>query len=603
MSVTPGSGGGPTQTFTLQYAASSGAAHIAEGWLWIDATGAAGHTSCVVQYKTADHTLYLLNDAGTGWTSGAIGVGPLLQNSQCAVNPVAAGASPSGTTWTVNVPITFAAGYAGAKSVWLYASGPAGASGWQLLGTWTARARVDSAWPSPGVVAGTLTLQGLGFGSSQGTSTVTVNGVSASVSSWSDTSISATVPAGATTGPVVVTTAGPASNGLSYTIVDGPQLSHLAPSWGPETTVVTLHGTHFGTTAGTVQWHQDRDASSGWQTVAHGSWSDTSITLTIPAGLVTGFFKVERAGVLSNGSPFTVGTEEVQYHHTDGIGSLRLVTGVQGHVLARHEYQPFGEEWLAAGAHDADRLGFGGKELDQETGSGGWAPLNYFGARSYHSATGRFMSADPVTLTGDRLSNPQLLNLFVYSQNNPLRFIDPDGRNALEVFKELSRRVLSTPAAREVVRKGGLVVSEILADVVGSELLSGTIEIPTKNIDVVYSYVYQDAVESIEATGLRQGAWVTPDGGLDPLQANRNLGLAHHNTAGRGLPSHRIAIDLERMRQDGLPIPEAMTMVKPTAMAIVPGRLIPNGGGMEMQLNATRVDPKYFIGKPQPLVK
>jgi hypothetical protein len=181
VSVSPASGAGPVQTFQLQYAASSGAAHIAEGWLWIDATGAAGHTSCVVQYKTADHTLYLLNDAGTGWTSGAIGAGPLLQNSQCAVNPQAAGASPSGTTWTVNVPVTFAAGYAGAKSVWLYASGPAGASGWQLLGSWTARARIDSVLPGPGVVGGTVTVQGLGFGASQGTSTVTVNGVPAEV--------------------------------------------------------------------------------------------------------------------------------------------------------------------------------------------------------------------------------------------------------------------------------------------------------------------------------------------------------------------------------------------------------------------------------------
>jgi hypothetical protein len=169
--------------------------------------------------------------------------------------------------------------------VWLYASGPGGQSGWQLLGSWTARARIDSVLPGPGVVGGTVTVQGLGFGASQGTSTVTVNGVPASVASWSDTSIAATIPVGATTGPVIVTTAGQASNSLGYTIVDGPQLSHLSPSWGPVATVATLHGTNFGT-AGSVMWHQDRDAPSGWIPVAHvpGTWADTSLAVTVPAG-------------------------------------------------------------------------------------------------------------------------------------------------------------------------------------------------------------------------------------------------------------------------------------------------------------------------------
>jgi RHS repeat-associated protein len=233
---------------------------------------------------------------------------------------------------------------------------------------------------------------------------------------------------GATTGPVIVTTAGQASNSLSYTIVDGPQLSHLAPSWGPVATTVTLHGTNFGT-AGSVMWHQDRDAPSGWIPVAHvsGTWADTSVQVVIPSGLATGFFTVERAGALSNGSPYTVGTEEVQYHHTDGIGSLRLVTGVQGHVLARHEYQPFGEEWLASPGNE-DRIGFWGKELDKETGSGGWAALNDFGARYLHGATGRFTNVDPVLATDRSILDPQSWNRYVYVRNNPVRYVDPDGR-------------------------------------------------------------------------------------------------------------------------------------------------------------------------------
>ena len=51
------------------------------------------------------------------------------------------------------------------------------------------------------------------FGATQGTSTVTFNGTTATPTTWSATSIVVPVPAGATTGNVVVTVGGVASNG------------------------------------------------------------------------------------------------------------------------------------------------------------------------------------------------------------------------------------------------------------------------------------------------------------------------------------------------------------------------------------------------------
>src|SRR5246500_2499497 len=59
------------------------------------------------------------------------------------------------------------------------------------------------------------------FGSTQGTSTVTFNGTAATVTSWSATSIATSVPTGATTGNVVVTVGGVASNGVSFTVSSG----------------------------------------------------------------------------------------------------------------------------------------------------------------------------------------------------------------------------------------------------------------------------------------------------------------------------------------------------------------------------------------------
>ena len=61
-----------------------------------------------------------------------------------------------------------------------------------------------------------------------------------------------------------------------------------------------------------------------------------------------------------------------------------------------------------------------GKERDAETG------LDYFGARYFSGAQGRFMSADPLGSSA-KVSNPQTWNRYTYGLNNPLRFVDPDG--------------------------------------------------------------------------------------------------------------------------------------------------------------------------------
>jgi hypothetical protein len=77
---------------------------------------------------------------------------------------------------------------------------------------------ITSIVPTSGPTGTSPTITGLHFGASQGISTVTFNGVTASVVSWSDTSIVATVPGTATTGNVVVTVNGNASNAVLFTV-------------------------------------------------------------------------------------------------------------------------------------------------------------------------------------------------------------------------------------------------------------------------------------------------------------------------------------------------------------------------------------------------
>jgi RHS repeat-associated protein len=63
------------------------------------------------------------------------------------------------------------------------------------------------------------------------------------------------------------------------------------------------------------------------------------------------------------------------------------------------------------------------KERDAETG------LDYFEARYYSGAQGRFLSSDPIIINSNRMQDPQRLNAYSYVRNNPLRFIDPVGED------------------------------------------------------------------------------------------------------------------------------------------------------------------------------
>jgi len=79
------------------------------------------------------------------------------------------------------------------------------------------------------------------------------------------------------------------------------------------------------------------------------------------------------------------------------------------------------------GSSTTIRQMFAGKERDAETG------LDYFGARYFSSAQGRFTSPDPVSGTLLHVLNPQRWNMYTYAVNNPLSYVDPDGRDAIVV--------------------------------------------------------------------------------------------------------------------------------------------------------------------------
>jgi len=138
ISVAPATGSGQTQTFAASYSDSSGASAITAAYILVGSSTSSA-ASCWIQFNAASNTYQLANDAGTAWSAPVnIGSGSAT-NSQCTLSGAGAGATPSGNNLTVNFPITFAAGYAGAKNVYLKVVDGSGlSSGWQQLGSFTA---------------------------------------------------------------------------------------------------------------------------------------------------------------------------------------------------------------------------------------------------------------------------------------------------------------------------------------------------------------------------------------------------------------------------------------------------------------------------------
>jgi RHS repeat-associated protein len=115
------------------------------------------------------------------------------------------------------------------------------------------------------------------------------------------------------------------------------------------------------------------------------------------------------------------------YLNYDHLGSLRLVTDQSASIIARHTYLPFGEEVPGGTAGRSSQFDasddisqkFTGKERDTETS------LDYFEARYYGAGMERFMSVDEGPFIW---RDPQTLNRYAYSRNNPLAFVDPTGK-------------------------------------------------------------------------------------------------------------------------------------------------------------------------------
>jgi RHS repeat-associated protein len=163
-----------------------------------------------------------------------------------------------------------------------------------------------------------ITLNGAGFGASQGGSTVSFNGAGGIVGAWSDASITVSVPGNATSGPVTVTVNGITSNSQQFTVLEALSVTSFSPAVGPVGSTLTINGAGFGAV-------QSNSVASLFGTPAIvTSWSDTQIVATVPPGATSGPISVQVATTTAYSSSFFTLSRTVQ--SSDSLGNSTAYT-------------------------------------------------------------------------------------------------------------------------------------------------------------------------------------------------------------------------------------------------------------------------------------
>jgi RHS repeat-associated protein len=101
----------------------------------------------------------------------------------------------------------------------------------------------------------------------------------------------------------------------------------------------------------------------------------------------------------------------------DHNGTANVQVDAATQVVTRRQLKPFGEDRGQSSPAWVGERGFVGG-IEDPTG------LTHLGAREYDPSTGRFVSVDPLV----DINDPQQINGYAYSSNNPVTFADPDGK-------------------------------------------------------------------------------------------------------------------------------------------------------------------------------
>ncbi|MBK0014069.1 RHS repeat-associated core domain-containing protein [Stenotrophomonas sp. S41] len=171
------------------------------------------------------------------------------------------------------------------------------------------------------------------------------------------------------------------------------------------------------------------------------------------------------------------GTESINFHHIDALGSRVASTQADGALLRRTSYSAFGSSDQAA----SGAIGYTGHIEDAAT------DMIYMQQRYYDPSIGSFLSTDPVTLYGSGVIGQ--FSRYSYAYNNPYRFSDPDGRcpwcvgAGIGIGLELARQVVTgeiqDTSLRGIAGNVGKALIAGAAGATGSGISSGVARLTT----------------------------------------------------------------------------------------------------------------------------
>jgi RHS repeat-associated protein len=179
---------------------------------------------------------------------------------------------------------------------------------------------ITSVSPPSAEIGGIVTINGSGFTQGGASASVAFNGITQpSWTTWSDTSISAAVPAGATSGPITVTLYGFNSPGFAFTVAPAVSITGISPTSGSAGSTVYINGSNFG-----ASQYGSTVSFSGLPAVIT-AWSNTQIAVTVPKNAPTGPILVQIAQVVAATPVFTsIATS----HVTDSKSNVTQYTSV-----------------------------------------------------------------------------------------------------------------------------------------------------------------------------------------------------------------------------------------------------------------------------------
>jgi len=266
-------------------------------------------------------------------------------------------------------------------------------------------------------------------------------------------------------------------------------------------------------------------------------------------------------------------------------------------VVSRHDYLPFGEEippTIGARTALADyasldpvRHRFAGKERDRESG------LDYFGARYYAGAQGRFTGADPEN-AGSRLLEPQSWNGYSYTLNNPLRYVDPDGEAAETLWDaanvamgvaSLVSNVKAGNAGAAVLDAVGVVVDSAAAAVPFVPGGAGAIIKGVRAVDKAADAV--QAADKVADAGKLAGNMMDAANATGDVASSAKVARGGESAAARGgRAAHReFAEKVKAKGADGWK--SEPRIVGPDGKVLKPDALSPSGRPVELKPNTS----------------